>query len=553
MRAVACLAVVVSVVASVVVGCGDDAGSVSNTVAKLVGPEGGTVELVGGGKVVIPAGALTEQVEIKITELKLADLADLPANMEAAGKPYAFQPHGQNFAQSVKIEVPIEGNVAQVRPLKLDDDKDTSWQTIFPSVVDSANKKLSMDTTGFSVIVAARPRANSGVITLPDGAVVSDAGGDASMAPDAGIDSGTDAAMAVDAGMDAAVNMTPCTATAVAVTAIAAPGDVLVNGARTMVTMNSSVLTAYTGSGAGLTAAGDLITLGTMEYFNGVATGGSIVTAVTSTSTGSGRVAIAPVDGSSAATFYDLINYAAYGAIYDGRPTYGYSPTGDRVATDGATIAVAMTNGALILFSAGTGQPLGFLGVADITMNPVAGAIGMEFSGNYLIVAINIPPGNMVTFNAIRVFDISNPANIVMVDEAVRSAAVSGGSYLTADPARSRFLLSLGVNAQVVGFSVNGTGQISAENVVATGISGAQARSIAVVGDLLVLGNPNFTPQPVDVALGVFGLTGTASVSRGVIDLPDGDYSTSMAVGGNIVYSVGATLNAIDLTSCLTP
>lgn len=154
--------------------CGDDGDpSSAETVTRLVGVEGATVALAGGGKVTIPPGALTESVQIKITKLDLDDVADLPPNVEAAGKPYAFEPHGQVFAQNVKIELPYEGEGAQVRPLKLPNEtaESSEWTTVFPSGKDEDNAKLSFDTTSFSVIVAARPRRNSGVITLPDGAV----------------------------------------------------------------------------------------------------------------------------------------------------------------------------------------------------------------------------------------------------------------------------------------------------------------------------------------------------------------------------------------------
>jgi len=549
MRAVACLAMLVSVAALGAVGCGDDDAATTRSVTQLVGPEGGTVELVGAGKVVIPPGALAEATSIKISELKATDIAELPDNMEAAGKPVAFEPHGKMFSQAVTVELPIEGTVAEVRPLKLDDDKDTSWTTVFPSTVDSAERKLSLNTTSFSVIIPARPRANSGVITLPDGAIVSDA----AVGLDSGTDAGADAAMAVDAGSDAAVNMTPCTATATAVTAIATPGEVLVNGNRTLVTTGSNVLTAYTGTGTGLTAAGALITLPSMELFNDVATGGSVVAAVTQTIGEPGNVIIVPADGSSAPTFYNLITNAPHAALFDFSPQFSYDPTGRLVATNGSVVAVAMTTGSLILLSATTGQPIGFLGNADTQMGPVRAVIGMEFTGNYLVTLIHLVPGNQGAFAAIRVFDISDPANITVADDVMRPSAWSGGGGMIADPARNRFLISLGVEAQVVAFTVDGTGQVGAETVIATGITGAQAREMAVAGDLLLLGNPNFTAQPVDVGVSVFGLTAGASVSRGVIDLPDGDYSTSMAVGGNFLYSAGTTLNAIDLTSCLTP
>jgi len=551
MRGAAC----VGLVCLVVLGCGgdDDGGGVDPalTITQVVGPMGGTVELVGGGKVTIPAGALNESTSIKITKLELEDVAALPSNMEAAGKPYAFEPHGKMFLQNVTIEVPFEGADNEVRPLKLDDEDDTSWQTIFPSEKDTAGMKLSMETTSFSVILAARPLRNTGVVTLPDGAILEDAGDSGGTGgEDAGGTGGEDAGGTggtggVDGGM---VNSGPCDATAVAVSAITlpTPGYILNNGSRTFITTSQTILTAYTGSGTSLTSAGDLITLNAAESFNDVATGGSIVAAVTNGGSLSGRVAIAPVAGGNT-TFYDLINYTEYGAFYDNRPMYAYAPTANHVATDGNVVAVSMTTGALVLFSP-AGQPLGFIHNVDFNQSPVGGATAMVVSGNHLIVAIDRMGINVTTLRAIRVFDISTPGNITQVDEVVRT---DQPYTLIADTARSRFLMSNLAGGQVIGFSVGSDGTIGADTLVATGIAGAQARSMAITGDLLLLGNPNFSAQPVDFGVSVFGLVGTGSVSRGVIDLPDGDYSVTASASDNFYYSGSTMLNTIDLSSCL--
>lgn len=60
----------------------------------VIGPEGGTITLKGGTKIVFPAGAVSEDVNITATRL--------------AGKivAFEFEPHGIQFAQPVVIEVP---------------------------------------------------------------------------------------------------------------------------------------------------------------------------------------------------------------------------------------------------------------------------------------------------------------------------------------------------------------------------------------------------------------------------------------------------------------
>ncbi len=148
---------VAAIVISAAWGCGgDEAAETADTASLLVGPEGGEVALLNGGKVTIPAGALSAKTEIKITKLELSDVKALPSTLEAAGKPYAFTPHGMKFAQPVKIELPYEGEAASVVPMKLADEKATEWQTVVGSEKDEVRSKLSFETVSFSVYVAAR-------------------------------------------------------------------------------------------------------------------------------------------------------------------------------------------------------------------------------------------------------------------------------------------------------------------------------------------------------------------------------------------------------------
>lgn len=208
------------VAAGLSTGCGGTDASAAEKdleVRGLIGPAGGELLLARGGKVAIPPGALATEIEIKITKLELEDIAPLPFNLEVAGKPYAFEPHGQNFALPVKITVPFNDDIAdsaELRPVKLDDEEDTDWQTVVGSEKDDDDKTVAFETTSFSVVLAANPRRITGVVTLPDGAITSDAGSmdaatDASTdAMDAGVgrDAAIDAANAPDTGVDASVS-----------------------------------------------------------------------------------------------------------------------------------------------------------------------------------------------------------------------------------------------------------------------------------------------------------------------------------------------------------
>jgi len=231
-----------------VAACGGDSDSsppLSDTASQLIGPLGGTLEVTGGGKVEIPPGALSTRIEIKVTKLELNDVAPLPTNLEAAGKPYAFEPHGLNFAQPIKITLPFDGDAAEVRPVKLDDETDVSWQTVV-GAEKTDDSKLEIGTISFSIYLAARPRRESGVVTLPDGATLPEDAGfndggnrDASMVTDAGHDATTGS----DAGVDAAVAMDAATRDAA-------------------VAMDAAMDSAMTDAGVAMDAAIDATTVG---------------------------------------------------------------------------------------------------------------------------------------------------------------------------------------------------------------------------------------------------------------------------------------------------
>jgi uncharacterized delta-60 repeat protein len=72
-----------------------------------IGSAGGTVTEPSGAKVVIPAGALATNVDIKVTQTS-AGAPALPAGVTAAGAVFAFTPHGTTFAVSATITVPFD-------------------------------------------------------------------------------------------------------------------------------------------------------------------------------------------------------------------------------------------------------------------------------------------------------------------------------------------------------------------------------------------------------------------------------------------------------------
>lgn len=77
----------------------------SISLSAVIGPEGGEIKINdAGGKIDIPAGALSEPTTITMTALAGADVA------------YEFQPHGLTFAKPVKIQQDLRNTWASVYP-----------------------------------------------------------------------------------------------------------------------------------------------------------------------------------------------------------------------------------------------------------------------------------------------------------------------------------------------------------------------------------------------------------------------------------------------------
>ena len=71
----------------------------------VIGPEGGSIRInAAGGKIDIPAGALSAPTTITMTALAGSNVA------------YEFQPHGLTFAQPVKVQQDLKVTMATVYP-----------------------------------------------------------------------------------------------------------------------------------------------------------------------------------------------------------------------------------------------------------------------------------------------------------------------------------------------------------------------------------------------------------------------------------------------------
>ncbi|HEY7641258.1 MAG TPA: Calx-beta domain-containing protein [Steroidobacteraceae bacterium] len=140
-------------------GGGDGDGGTNNTQpAGGIGPAGGTVTEASGAQAVIPAGALTSNVNIEVTQSS-AGAPSLPSDVTAVGPMYAFTPHGTAFAAAVTVTVPFDSaSVPSGASLKLIKTSAgmTGWEDVAGATV--AGAAMTGQVTGFSVFVVVRPQ-----------------------------------------------------------------------------------------------------------------------------------------------------------------------------------------------------------------------------------------------------------------------------------------------------------------------------------------------------------------------------------------------------------
>lgn len=118
-----------------------------------IGPAGGTVNGANGSSVVIPAGALSQFVDIAVTQSSQG-LPALPGGTEVAGAIYSFTPHGTTFAVPVRVTVPFDPALVPAgrNPgLLKTNATNTVWNAVTPVTVNGA--LLSGDVSGFSGFV----------------------------------------------------------------------------------------------------------------------------------------------------------------------------------------------------------------------------------------------------------------------------------------------------------------------------------------------------------------------------------------------------------------
>jgi len=102
-----------------------------DSVVETVGADGATLSLSNGVEVVIPAGALTEDVDIGVAwvaDVAEAGLQALPEGLaESGGEALALTPHGQTFAAPIQVRIPTTSVGSEAIVLRLADEDADEW------------------------------------------------------------------------------------------------------------------------------------------------------------------------------------------------------------------------------------------------------------------------------------------------------------------------------------------------------------------------------------------------------------------------------------------
>jgi len=173
------------------------------------GSGGGTLSLVGGASVSIPAGALSKDTHLAIFARDVDSLAPLPAGLQAVSRAFSFLPVTQTFQKQVAMQLAYRQSadgMARLQVLRLDQGRDRSWEAVESS---SGVGVARISTLRFGIYVVAGERlpdepAFDAALPVPDGSVpeagVPEAGLTDAARPDGGP---PDAAPVDDAGPEA--------------------------------------------------------------------------------------------------------------------------------------------------------------------------------------------------------------------------------------------------------------------------------------------------------------------------------------------------------------
>lgn len=128
--------------------------------SKEVSAAGGQVALPTGESLDIPPGAVTGNVKVEVTAVDPAKVQPKPTQVELVSTPVAFTPHGLTFAVPVTITLPFTSTRTDLVVMRLDDEKDTTWEIVPGATFEGGKAKFQ--TSRFSVyVVGLRLDANA--------------------------------------------------------------------------------------------------------------------------------------------------------------------------------------------------------------------------------------------------------------------------------------------------------------------------------------------------------------------------------------------------------
>ncbi|HEV8245859.1 MAG TPA: hypothetical protein VGP93_08820, partial [Polyangiaceae bacterium] len=132
--------------------------STLDPVTQAIGPTGGTIGDASRASAVVPAGAVSQLVEFKISEvvgIQPGSTLELPLDTDAFSPVFAFEPHGQAFDKPVTITLAQSAGSDPELEL-LTTDGTTPWQTVGITSIEPT--LVQADVSHFSYFVAAKHR-----------------------------------------------------------------------------------------------------------------------------------------------------------------------------------------------------------------------------------------------------------------------------------------------------------------------------------------------------------------------------------------------------------
>ena len=125
--------------------------------AGTIGTAGGVVQGTGGAQVTVPAGALTQNLVIAVTQ-SASGAPALPADIIAVGQIHAFTPHGTAFAAPVTMTVPFDPALiptGATPALYKTNAAQTAWEAVAGATI--SGNVMSGSVNGFSFAVVGVP------------------------------------------------------------------------------------------------------------------------------------------------------------------------------------------------------------------------------------------------------------------------------------------------------------------------------------------------------------------------------------------------------------